>query len=221
VLEMLNSSNIPFVQEEVNTELVTPTGIGIIKSISSGYGKMPAMNITSTGYGLGKRETGRFNALRVILGEMNDAAPVTEKITVLESNIDNMTPEALGFAMEQLFTAGAVDVFFTPVYMKKNRPAVLLTALSPAGKEPEVLHAFLKHTTTLGVRVSVCSRYCMAREIKRVKTKFGNIRVKHAKLGEIVKCSPEFEDCREAAIKYGVPLEKVYSTARKAAEGKS
>lgn len=221
VMEMLKSSGIPFVQEEINTELVTPTGMGIIKSISSGYGKMPAMKITGTGWGFGKRDTGRLNALRVVAGELTDAMPAGEDIIVLETNIDNMTPEMLGFAMEAIFSAGAVDVFFTSIYMKKNRPAVLLTALAAVNSEKAVVEAILKHTTTLGVRRHAGMRYCMDRKIKNVKTKYGLIRVKFAKLGNIEKFSPEFEDCRAAALKYGIAPGTVYEAARRAAGEKA
>ena len=208
VMEMLSGSRIPLVQENINTELITPTGMGIIKCISSGFGAMPAMKITRAGYGFGKRETGGLNALRVIIGE-TAAGRGDDRVVVLETNIDNMTPEMLGFAMEKLFEAGAVDVFFTPVYMKKNRPAVLLTALSPLDKEKELVDAVLEHTTTLGVRRRVSERICMDREIITVRTKYGPVRVKTAKRGDIIKYNPEYENCRKIALKTGRPISEI------------
>jgi len=214
VVEMMAGSGIPMVQENIWTELITPTGMGIIKCAASGFGAMPAMKIIKTGYGFGKRDTGGVNALRVVMGD-GSLAGNAEKIIKLETNIDNMTPEMLGFAMEMLFEAGAVDVFFTPIYMKKNRPAVMLTALSSLENENAVMEAMFKHTSTLGMRREVLERYCMDREMKTVRTKYGPIRVKCALLRGIVKQSPEYEDCRKIALKTGMPLRDVYDMAMK------
>jgi uncharacterized protein (TIGR00299 family) protein len=213
VVEMLKGSKIPLVQENVNTEMVTPTGAGIIKTISSGFGNMPAMKIIASGYGFGKRDTGGFNALRVISGETPDRAGTGDEIVCLETNIDNMTPEMLSFAMERIFEAGAVDVFFTPVYMKKNRPAVLLTALTNAENEAAVIEAVLKHTSTLGIRRRVSERYCMERKMAAVETGYGPVKIKYAQNGNIKKLSPEYEDCRAIAIKTGLTIKEVYDMA--------
>ena len=217
VVEMLAGSGIPLVQENINTELITPTGMGIIKCISSGFGAMPAMKIAGTGYGFGKRETGGLNALRVMMGD-TAAEKDGDSVAVLETNIDNMTPEMLGFAMEKFFEAGAVDVFFTPIYMKKNRPAVLLTVLSPLDKEKELVCAVLKHTTTLGVRRRVSERICMDRETTVARTKYGPVRVKTAKWEGIIKNNPEYEDCRKIALKTGKPISEIYRIVMKRLE---
>ncbi|MGD0566526.1 MAG: nickel insertion protein, partial [Candidatus Goldiibacteriota bacterium] len=157
--------------------------------------------------------TGGFNALRVISGETPDRAGTGDEIVCLETNIDNMTPEMLSFAMERIFEAGAVDVFFTPVYMKKNRPAVLLTALTNAENEAAVIEAVLKHTSTLGIRRRVSERYCMERKMAAVETGYGPVKIKYAQNGNIKKLSPEYEDCRAIAIKTGLTIKEVYDMA--------
>lgn len=216
VVELLKGTDIPLIQEDVNTEMVTPTGAGIIKSICSVFGNMPAMKINAAGYGFGKRDTGGLNALRIFSGEIFDKADTSCDIICLETNIDNMTPEMLSFAMEQIFSAGAVDVFFTPVYMKKNRPAVLLTVLTQPDKEGIVMEAILKHTTTLGVRRRLSERFCMDRKMIIVNTKYGKVTVKYAQKGKIKKFSPEYEDCKKIALKTGLTIKDIFDMAIKA-----
>lgn len=170
VMEMLAGSNIPFIAEDINTELVTPTGLGIIKTICSSYGNMPAMIIDRIGYGMGKKDIGRLNALRVVLGSLPDEE-MTEEIAVLETNIDDMSPELVGFTMEKLLEQGALEVYHTPVYMKKNRPAVLLTVLCRKGEENEMARLVLRETTSLGIRMTTMKRVCMHREMVTVGTR--------------------------------------------------
>ncbi len=261
VMEMLKGSDIPLITEDVNTELVTPTGMGIIKCLASGFGKMPVMTVEKVGYGMGKRETGRFNALRVVLGtlredirkpgdigkvkyvgEVEDIAETEDgtetkdirevegigetenvkeaentgapqEIVVLETNIDDMNPEILGYTAETLLENGALDVFFTPVYMKKNRPAVMLTVLSDKMNEEKLVDIVLRETSTIGIRRYVCSRYTMSRCTVKVSTEYGDIRVKAAQKGDIRKFAPEYEDCREIARKTGLPIRKIYEKA--------
>ncbi|MCX7710103.1 MAG: nickel pincer cofactor biosynthesis protein LarC [Clostridia bacterium] len=219
VMEMLSDSKIPLITEEVNTELVTPTGMGIIKCLASEFGNMPAVTIDKVGYGMGKRNTGRFNALRVVMGSLMEDNDALEEITVLETNIDDMSPEILGFTMENLFEAGALDVFYTPIYMKKNRPAVMMTVLAKKTEEEKLIDIILRQTTSLGIRRSTKKRYCMNREIVKVKTEYGEVSIKIASRDGFKKFSPEYEDCREIAKKTGVELDKVYKAAYESAKG--
>lgn len=216
VMEMLCDSRIPLITEEVNTELVTPTGIGILKMICSGYGKMPPISIEKSGYGMGKRETGRFNALRAVIGSLyqQDVIP-NDEISILETNIDNMSPEIMGYTMEKLLDNGALDVFYTPIYMKKNRPSVMLTVLAKCGDEKKFSDMIFRETSTLGVRLSHSSRFCMNREQIKVNTQYGDVRIKIASLGDIHKFAPEYEDCKSIAAKTGLPLNKVYELVNK------
>ncbi len=211
VMEMLCSSKIPLITEDIPFELVTPTGLGIIKMISSGFGKMPPMSIEKTGYGMGKRETGRFNALRVVMGSLyqQDMIP-SDEISILETNIDNMSPEIMGYTMEKLLDSGALDVYYTPIYMKKNRPSAMLTVLVKCGEEKKISEIIFSETSTLGIRISHSQRLCMDRELVKVNTQYGDVRVKVANIGDIMKFAPEYEDCRSIALKTGMPIKEVY-----------
>ncbi len=211
VMEMLCSSKIPLITEDIPFELVTPTGLGIIKMIASGFGKMPPMSIDKTGYGMGKRETGRFNALRVVMGSLyqQDMIP-NDEISILETNIDNMSPEIMGYTMEKLLDSGALDVYYTPIYMKKNRPSAMLTVLVKSGEEKKISDIIFSETSTLGIRISHSQRFCMDRELVKVNTQYGAVRVKVANIGDIMKFAPEYEDCRSIALKTGMPIKEVY-----------
>lgn len=211
VMEMLAGSGIPLISENVGTELVTPTGMGLIKCLAVGFGSMPAMIIEKTGYGLGKRDTGRLNALRVVLGEtLKEQQADKDEIVQLETNIDDTTAEILGYTMTKLLDAGALDAFYTPVFMKKNRPAYMLTVLVAPGNEDAMADIILRETSTLGIRTRYLKRYCMERETVHVETPYGGVRVKIATMGGIKKASPEYEDCRKIAESEGLPLAKVY-----------
>lgn len=211
VLEMLVGGNIPYITEDINTELITPTGIGIIKCLADGFGNMPAIMVNKVGYGSGKRDTGRLNALRCIMGTMDETNNTKDEILVLETNVDDMSAEMLGFVMDKLFELGALDVFYTPVYMKKSRPAVLLTVLCEKDCEQIIVDAILKETSTLGIRKTVSRRYKMEREIVKINTEFGEIRAKVSSIGDFKKFAPEYEDCRKIAISRDIPLWKVYN----------
>jgi uncharacterized protein (TIGR00299 family) protein len=213
VMEMLSGSGIPLIQEDVGTELVTPTGMGIIKTLSQGFGPMPPMMVEKAGLGFGKRETGRLNALRAVIGIVEKANQ--DEIAVLETNIDNATPELLGYVSGLLMDNGALDAFYTPIYMKKNRPAWMLTVLAAKGTEDALAQLVLKETPTLGVRKRYETRYIMDREIVTVNTSIGEVHVKFASSGDIRKAAPEYEDCRKIAAEKGLPLASVYETVLK------
>lgn len=215
VMEMLAGSNIPYIIEDVNTELVTPTGFGIIKCLAESFGKMPLINVNRVGYGGGKRDTGRLNALRCVMGTMEVTGDTRDEIIVLETNIDDMSSEMLGFVMDKLFEQGALDVFYTPIYMKKNRPAVMLTVLCNKEQEQVVVDTILKETSTLGVRKTISERFKMERETVKVDTEFGEVSVKVSSFGDIKKFAPEYEDCRKIALDKDIPLWKVYNAVNK------
>ncbi|MEN8907268.1 MAG: nickel pincer cofactor biosynthesis protein LarC [Clostridiales bacterium] len=219
VMEMLSDSNIPYVCDNISTELVTPTGIAILKSTSTYYGNMPEMIIDKVGYGSGKKDIGKLNALRVVMGTLLDKAILyKEDVSILETNLDDTTPEMLGFIMEKLFNTGALDVYYTPIYMKKNRPSVKLTIITKKELELKITNMIFEETSTLGIRKVTSQRYVMNREIINVNTKYGKIRVKIGSKGEFSKFSPEYEDCRLAAIESNQPLWKIYHDVNKNVE---
>jgi pyridinium-3,5-bisthiocarboxylic acid mononucleotide nickel chelatase len=174
------------------------------------------------GYGLGSRDNQtRPNVLRVILGETTEAAAAhdweTDTVSVLETNLDDINGEWLGHFVQQALDAGALDVFHTPVQMKKNRPGVLLTLLCAPGERDRFVTLILRETTAFGVRHHTAERRKLRRDTATVSTPFGPVTVKHGRLdGHVLHTTPEFESCREAAIKAGVPLKAVYEAALRA-----
>ncbi|MER3501373.1 MAG: nickel pincer cofactor biosynthesis protein LarC [Candidatus Fervidibacterota bacterium] len=204
----------------LDAELVTPTGAALLKGLATHFGAPPPFTPQKIGYGAGKRDLPFPNVLRVIIGETMASLPLErERLTVVETNLDDMMGELAGFVMERLFAAGARDVWLTPTQMKKNRPAFVLSVLCDASALPEVLTILLRETTTLGVRVQEVERLCLPREIWKVATPYGTVRVKVARLGsEIVNIAPEYEDCRQRALQHGVPLKEVMAAAMRAAQ---
>ena len=195
-------------------ELTTPTGAALITTLADEY-RQPAMTLDRIGVGIGGKNPPAFpNVIRLWLGEIADTnAPFAQwqdNIVLLETNIDNATGEQLGFAMERLFQAGALDVWHTPIQMKKNRPGVLLSALGPAALENRLAEAILRHTPTLGVRVRPVGRYVADRDIVTVETEYGAIRLKRKYLsGQIVSQSPEHDDIAAAAQSLDLPWQTV------------
>jgi uncharacterized protein (TIGR00299 family) protein len=187
VLEMLKNTAIPLIIDDISTELITPTGMGIIKTLSCDFGNMPAMSIERIGYGFGKRDTGKLNALRVVLGSMFEEDKLREEIIILETNLDDISSEVLGYTFEKLMESGALDVFFTPIYMKKNRPAYMLSIVCRQENEEKMIDCVFKETSTLGIRRSINSRYIMNRENIKIKTELGSISCKLSERGSIKK----------------------------------
>lgn len=209
---------LPVYATDVEGELTTPTGAAIITSIATHFGDMPSLRIQKVGYGAGKMDLAIPNLLRVFVGEAMEQAKdyTTEGVTVLETNIDDMNPQFYDHIMESLLQAGALDVFLTPVQMKKNRPGTLLSVITPKGQVEELLNILFKESTTLGVRVSETRRLSLPRSFHVIKTKFGEIRVKVAHRGNsIIKMAPEYEDCKKAAKDYQVPLSQVYAEVQR------
>jgi hypothetical protein len=220
-LELLKG--IPVQSSNEPVELVTPTGAALLAEFCSKFGPMPAMTIEKIGYGAGSRDLDKApNVLRAVLG-VASAVPSrssdeTDTVGVIETNIDDMNPQLFGDVMERLLAAGALDVFLTPVQMKKNRPGTLLTVLCERNGVDRLAELLLTHTTSFGVRVHEAQRRKLAREIVTVKTKFGEVEVKIGRLGgNIVARSPEFESCKQAAARFNVGVKDVYNEALHAA----
>ncbi len=212
-LELLKG--VPVLPSPVARELTTPTGAAILKTLCAGFGEMPAMTVEGIGYGAG---SGKFkeipNLVRVVLGEGTHAA---SGLTVIETNIDDMSPQLAGHLMEKLFAAGALDVYFTAVQMKKSRPGVLLTVLTDEGRKKTLTDIIFEESTTIGVRAWPVERRCLERKMIKVKTKYGTVGVKLSlKDGQVVNLHPEYEDCRRAADRKKVPLKAVMDAAREA-----
>lgn len=203
----------PVYSANVEGELVTPTGAAIVKTLAHSFGHMPQMRVQNTGYGAGNTEFPFPNLLRVFVGETDSSVPF-HKVSIVETNIDDMNPEFYNSAMEKLFLAGALDVFTTPICMKKNRPGALLTVICPEEKAGAVSEVVLRETTSFGVRVTSGERRCLDRRWVDVKTEFGTVKVKAGSLrGEDLTISPEYEDCKKAAEIAGVPVRRVYEEA--------
>ena len=209
---------------DIRGELVTPTGAAFLTTLADplAAGKMPTMRVLASGFSAGKKQfkPDMPNLLRVILGETEedtdrageDKTPQT--VAVLETNLDDQNPEGFDLLMERAFAAGALDVFFAPIQMKKNRPATLLSVLCPPDKADALAVLLFRETGTFGVRVREQRRYTLARSWRTVQTEFGDIRLKvGAWQGEEVTVAPEYEDCKRAAQAHGVPLRRVYEAA--------
>jgi hypothetical protein len=195
-------------------ELLTPTGALLVTAHASEYGPLPAMRIEKTGHGAGGRDTpGRPNVLRLIVGE-EAAQPTGERVLVLETEVDDASPQLLGPLLDRLLSAGALDAFFTPVQMKKGRPGVLVTVLADPSKREALEELLFRETTTLGVRRQVWERSVLERETVSVATAYGPIRVKIGRRGGVVyNASPEFDDCQRAAGEKGVAVKETLAAA--------
>lgn len=230
VIKMLGGSGISIVTEDIQAELVTPTGLGILKTVSEHCGKMPELLVEHVGYGFGKTDTGRLNALRVILGTKDprsrEAFPeqeddrVRDRVTLLETNIDNTTGEMLGYTMDRLMKAGALDAYFTPIQMKKNRPAVMLSVLSKT-KDTEMLSDIIfRETSTIGIRLQELDRITLKREIRTVQTELGEVRVKLVIVRGLERIQPEYQDCARLAEENNLSLNEVYEIVKRCHYGK-
>ena len=217
-LELLK--NAPVYSGEIQKELVTPTGAAIVNVLASRFSQFPAMKTEKTGYGAGTRNFKNSpNVLRISVGETAEAqeSPFPmEEITVLEANVDDMTPQVFGYVMEQALQNGALDAFGTPVQMKKSRPGMLLTVLCRTEDSQKLTKLVLAETTTLGVRMRKESRAALTRRHVSVNTRWGAVRMKLANLnGSISNYAPEYEDCRQIAKEQKVPLKTVMQEAIK------
>jgi uncharacterized protein (TIGR00299 family) protein len=195
-------------------ELTTPTGAALLASLAENFGPLPHLRVEQIGYGAGTKDLPHApNLLRVFIGEDGTRGD-GDMITVLEANLDDMNPEWFEYAQEQLFAQGALDVFYTPIFMKKNRPATKLTVLCESGKLDLIVATLFQDTSTFGVRTYEVRRQKLQRFSQTMDTAYGPISVKVGEWhGQVVQTSPEYESCRQAARRCGVPLKEIYRAA--------
>jgi len=211
-------------------ELVTPTGAAIVATLCDTFGPQPAMNVSAIGYGAGTADLeGQPNVLRIMVGEEVGAtkrAPAEacatgfdEEIAVIEANLDDMNPQIYGYFLEKALAAGALDVYTTPVQMKKNRPGTLLTVLCKPQDTDALMSLIFAETTTFGARTYRAQRRVLPREWVNVATEYGEVRIKVSRVnGRILHVAPEFEDCRKLAVERNVPLQRVIAEAMRSYE---
>ena len=216
-LELL--ANFPVYSSGIQSELVTPTGAAIVKTLASRFAVFPEMTVDRSGYGAGSRDfPGHPNVLRLTIGESTSDAlarnTASGTITVLEANIDDLNPQVFGYVMDRLFDQGALDAFGVPVQMKKSRPGMLLTVLCEPGNANKLAQLIFTETTTLGVRRREENRRTLARRWENVETQWGAVRIKIASMnGTVTNYAPEYEDCRRIATEHHVPLKTVMGGA--------
>ena len=211
----------PVYSSGVDAELVTPTGAAIVKTLCQRFAPFPAMKLAATGYGAGSRDLpGQPNVVRLTVGEAVETQPAASQglpedtITVLEANLDDLNPQVFGYVMERLLAEGALDVFGTPVQMKKSRPGTLLTVLARSEDAARLARLVFGETTTLGIRMRQERRQTLVRRSVSVQTPWGEVRMKVANLnGSIANYAPEYEDCRRIADQHKIPLKQVMQEA--------
>ncbi len=217
--ELLNG--LPTFSNEVDGELTTPTGAALLATLVEEFGARPLMKIRRSGYGAGARDTpGNANVLRVTLGETIEADRTPsphEPVAVIEAAIDDMNPQIYGYFQEKALAAGALDVYFAAIQMKKNRPAVKLTVVCAVGQVDALARMIFQETTTIGIRYAFAHRKTLEREFRQVETEYGEVTVKVACMdGQRVNFVPEYEDCRRLAAEKGVALKEVLAAATRA-----
>jgi len=209
--EMLR--NLPVYSAGPEAELTTPTGAALISTLASGFGGPPSIRVLSQGFGAGDKDfPTQANVLRVLIGESTNALEATT-VSVIEANIDDTTPQVLGYAMERLFEAGALDVTLTPVFMKKNRPATTISIMATPEAAEQLISILFSETTTLGLRMTQAERRVLARKTAEVRTAHGAVRVKYSERGDF---TPEYDDCRKIAVEKHIPLRTVIAEAAEA-----
>ncbi len=218
-LELLRDA--PIYSSDIQKELVTPTGAAMVKVLATSFGWRPPMTTEKIGYGAGSRDlAGHPNVLRIAVGETHSAelSPstdlVAEEIAILEANLDDLNPQVIGYIIDQAFAEGALDVFTTPVQMKKNRPGALLTILAHADHEQRLRALLFRESSTLGIRTRHEKRYALPRQHEIVTTPWGEVRIKVASLnGTVSNYALEYEDCRRIAAEHRIPLKTVMQEA--------
>jgi uncharacterized protein (TIGR00299 family) protein len=209
-LEVLRLVQAPLTPSAAQVELVTPTGAAILGTLATF--ERPTLMVTGIGVGAGKRDLPWSNLMRLIVGETPSAG--NSEIVQIETNIDDMNPQVFGYVMEKLFAAGALDVYLTPIYMKKNRPATLLGVIARRQDETTLAELILRETTTLGLRVQPIHRYEAQRDFRLVHTPFGDLHVKQKIInGQVIQSMPEYDDCVRLANENGISLADIYGAA--------
>jgi uncharacterized protein (TIGR00299 family) protein len=204
----------PIYSGDIEGELITPTGAAIIATLCDTYGQISEMTVEIAGYGAGTREYKDFpNVIRLMLGNsiaVSNGSGETDNLLVLETNLDDVSPQVLGFVMERAFELGCLDCWFTPIQMKKNRPATMVSILCAEDKRSDLTELLYRETTTLGIRVRTVERECLPREMIRVETEYGAVDVKVARLsGEIVNVMPEYDQVKLLANKHEVAFRRI------------
>jgi hypothetical protein len=206
----------PVYSSGINAELVTPTGAALIRALGCRFSEFPRMNVESIGYGAGcHNPPGRPNVLRLSIGELVEAVEPADiesgqEVTILETTIDDLSPQVIGYVSERLLTEGALDVFVVAAQMKKNRPGSLLTVLCEEGKAAAMRSILFRETSTIGIRSRRERRDCLERTFVPTETQWGLVRIKESTLnGTVTNFAPEYEDCRRLAESYSVPLKQV------------
>jgi uncharacterized protein (TIGR00299 family) protein len=212
-IELLRGA--PVYSSGIQKELVTPTGAAIVRALVSEYGSFPAMAVQAIGYGAGSRNLpGMPNVTRLTVGENKEEPAEQTTVTVIEANLDDMSPQLFGYVLERLLEAGALDAYATPVQMKKSRPGLLLTVLARNEDAPRMAKLIFAETTTLGLRMRQDRRYALDRRHVAVATPWGEVRIKVGSMrGTDCNAAPEFEDCRRLAAQHKVPLKQVMQEA--------
>ena len=213
VLQLWQTREVPVYSNGINKELVTPTGAAIVTTLAVGFGQPPPMKLTKIGMGAGNRNLPIPNVLRFWLGK-EESSSTLEEVAVLETQIDDCNPQIIGYVLEELLQQGARDVFTQPVTMKKNRLGVLLTVICDLDKIAICEEIIFRETTTIGIRRQIQPRSILAREIKTVKTDYGEVRVKFAQKGEqIINIQPEYADCVRLAREHQIPFSVISASA--------
>jgi uncharacterized protein (TIGR00299 family) protein len=204
----------PVYAGRIRQELVTPTGALIVRAYAHAFGAIPPMSIEHVGYGAGSRDfAGTPNVLRVLVGRASEQTEA-DRVVVIECEIDDMNPQLFGVVMDRLYDSGALEVFYVPVQMKKNRPGTLLTVVAPPARRQAMTDIVFDETTTIGLRYSELDRECLPREMVAVETPLGVVRFKIARRGgRVVNASPEFEDCARLAAVHRLPVKAVQAQA--------
>ncbi|HHX87169.1 MAG TPA: nickel pincer cofactor biosynthesis protein LarC [Firmicutes bacterium] len=214
-LELLRSRQAPVYGRKGEAELVTPTGAALVTALAEQFGEAPPFTVEQVGYGAGKLDLGYPNFLRVLAGRLPEGEPVLEQqINQVQVNIDDLNPEIYGYLMEKLFRAGALDVYFSPIQMKKNRPAVALTVLTLPAALQDIIKIIFDETSTLGLRVTGSKKIMRPRKTETIDTRWGPVKVKLVPASRDSQApphfSPEFDDCQAIARRAGIPLKQVY-----------
>ena len=208
---------IPTFSNTVDGELTTPTGATLLATLVEEFGQQPAMKVQASGYGAGTRQTpGNANVLRVTLGELTAGVAVSpgEQVAVMDATIDDMSPQIYAYFQERALAAGALDIYSTPIFMKKNRPALKITCVCALADVDRIAELVFRETTTIGIRYTIAQRKTLRREFRKVQTEFGAVTMKVSFLEEHpVNFVPEFEDCRRIAMEKGVAMKEVQSAA--------
>jgi hypothetical protein len=208
---------VPVRGSDLEMELVTPTGAALLTALAADFGPIPAMTLAGVGYGAGTRDLSIPNVLRILVGQQPATGGASvETLVLLETNIDDLNPELYDHVLGRLFEAGALDVFLSPIQMKKNRPATMIRVLCAPGEVEAMKDVLFAETTTLGVRQMEVTRHALPRSVEAVETPYGTVQIKVARWGAgRIKGAPEYEDCRRLAERHDVPLREIYRAAER------